>query len=132
MSNWADTAKRLVQHPNWVWFEGMLPCWVVDGKHEAGSDPDWRIRADSEHGEFNDCYPDLTDFATVGILLGIVVKTGKTFGFQQECDCAGCFWEAYAWDPSYPMGGRPHWCFYGAQNPGQALAELILELWGEP
>jgi hypothetical protein len=78
-------------------------------------------------------YPDLTDWATVGVLLGMVVEA-----------CRSAEKKADWWLPYFYMGEFDTWQAMVGQSPsgprlhravypllGQALAELLLELWGE-
>jgi hypothetical protein len=67
-------------------------------------------------------FPDLTDWATVGILLGMVeAERGERFFnlCAQARSCASVQFEARTF------------MYFSEEGYGQALAQLLLELWGE-
>ncbi len=95
---WQETAKKLAEQPWWEWQEGMISA-------------DFGL----------DLYPDLTDWATVGILLGMVVECDPA----EEIALISCAAEwSMEWSMEYGLGLQI------AEIPGQAIAELLMELRG--
>lgn len=133
MSHWTNTAKRLAEHPKWEWREGMLAVepkygdtkfrlWKRDEKYwngSVGEGPWYRVT----HEEMTKCFPDLTDWATVGVLLGMCI----------EAFAAARTWQQRA--RAIELLGRWLKSLLEAAImdrdpvvPGQALGELWLEL----
>lgn len=107
-----DLAKALAAQDWWEWKEGML--WVVDGYEIQKDDPTIpdtvKMRAVWVASDHNDKYgvrpvpsyafPDLTDWATIGILIGWI------------CDL----------QPHYELHA------HGAVDCGEAVARQLLTL----
>jgi len=119
MSEWTETAKRMVAHPRWEPDSRMAFYTTPDGEQ----------------------FPDLTDWATTGIILGTVEETVAQETGGVPWDFGVQYWETQGWiawnyergekskdEPSSKDSGiairRKRW-------PGQALGELWLELVGE-
>jgi hypothetical protein len=69
----------------------------------------------------------LTDWATVGVMLGMVVEAwGKVKTWEKIGEIVGILGK---WVESLFRAARMD---RGTVVPGQALAELLLELWGRP
>jgi hypothetical protein len=107
---WQDTAKRLAAHPEFTFLEGML---VTNGNHTFRIGP-----FSGKPPESEGYYPVFNDptWATVGVLLGMVVEAGY-FDKWEELVIRGFYLENGPLPPAPVLG--------------QALAELLLELWGE-
>lgn len=82
---WVETAKRLVEYSWWEWKEGM--GWR--GPETPLDAPLERIDlAEETHPEMVSCgFPDLTDWATIGILIGWIsdltcAQTKYACGYQ--------------------------------------------------
>jgi hypothetical protein len=122
MMGWQDTAKRLAAHPKWEWRKLDRRLGVFD------VDDEWEMLDECHR---NPAYPDLTDWPTVGCLLGMVVEAGGyaefTYLDKKVSTAAGIV------SVEQPEPGRvevrvPRHTY---PTPGQALGELLLELWGE-
>ena len=88
-----DLARALVALPGWRWEAGMLVCgagWfaaarICDADPTDGKPDLWEYRgytrgpcaagslADTSPWDYADAYPDLTDAATGGVLLGMLL-----------------------------------------------------------
>jgi len=131
MNTWQDTAKRMAARPEWKWLEGMLMATCLDGQ----------VYPQQRFGEFSHevqrqtlsykPIPVLTDWPTVGVILGMVVELAqKKRPFKSRV-------ELTQWgNPDY-HGGERAWdarCEHVQTLlvglPGQALGELWLELTG--
>jgi glyoxylase-like metal-dependent hydrolase (beta-lactamase superfamily II) len=121
---WQSTAKRLAAHPRWEWQDGMLV-------HGHPADGTLRVLDYDEQEDFTEEeYPDLTDWATVGVLLGMVVEAGAMYPRLMVDDGRyGATKEGWAADCKDFAWGNQH--FRVHETPGHALAQLLLELWGE-
>ena len=134
---WQETAKRLAAHPRFKWLGGMK-VWP------AGSSLMWvrLVIPPFEFTEGDGTIPDLTDWPTVGVLLGMVVEASKES--ESDLTVETCStntghmdwapWRVSLWEEIPWVEGETQlndWLTCGGATPGQALAELLLELWGD-
>ena len=111
MSSLLDAARRLANHPNWDWRQGMLD--QRGGRLVGGS---W------EHPtvEASGAPPNLNDGATAGILLQILDETGLlTDVVKHRGD----------WVVAIDRGDGP--IGYAGDSLGEAAAWALLAVWGE-
>jgi len=128
MNTWQDTAKRMRAHPEWKWLEGMAGVIPVTYRgdhtlmHSCLADTMKRLDGTANEDIPRDAYPDLTDWATVGVILGMVVEAERPFPNHEvmvEGDLMK-FMEAVFWAIDRTV----------SRMNGQALGELWLELTG--
>lgn len=114
--DWIETAKRLAAHPR---FRDAFEKIV-------GDLDDWIAR----YGAYNrGCVVlDLTHWPTVGVLLGMVVEAGWC---PEVCQMSWGPWRAWRIRPDVNRTRCHAVKAPDYEIPGQALAELLLELWGE-
>lgn len=89
---WQDIAKELAAQPWFMWREGMQPR----SRHEVEGFPYGRMHSvDGEEPDF--LYPDLTDWATTGVLMGVLHDSCKvaSLGWVPDGD-GNPLWEADA------------------------------------
>ncbi|HHO51604.1 MAG TPA: hypothetical protein ENK18_12200 [Deltaproteobacteria bacterium] len=102
-----ELAEQIVHHPRWSWREGMADAQgvrVVDLDLWTGSD----------------ALPDLSDFATAGVLLGVLTETGLfTDVVLQDGE-----WIVAV---DLPGEGLQGWA---ADTLGEAAAWALLAAWG--
>jgi hypothetical protein len=107
---WQETAKRLVAQPWWKDVAQEWLCAVCNVRMGHGAACD------------GTCFPDLTNWATVGILLGMCA----------EMDCG--MWDLAAQYSPKPFSAGvfdgENWTSAYGETPGQAIAELLMELKG--
>ena len=129
--DWKETAQRLAAHPRFRWLPCMKRAWTSEEEQRA-----WRSMVGypwtMEKYMKENSFPVLTDWPTVGVLLGMVVEAARQqrpFKWRVEL----CNWG----QPDY-HGNERAWIAKSDnaesthnEIPGQALAELLLELWGE-
>jgi len=100
MTDRTDTAKRMAASPKWVWREGMKCCASDHGPIHLGP-----------------CIPDLTDWATTGIILGMIMEICGAP--RLECTRTGRWFAAAGIETVFATRMYLY--------PGQALGELWLE-----
>ena len=106
-----DLAKRLVRYKRWRWMDGMLGLWP-DGTRWGRFDAE-----DDTQEEWRDYVPDLADPATQGCLWAMLADACGDFERVLES----------IHDHEYndgDVGTSGAW--------GEALAEAVMRVWGEP
>ena len=85
--------KRAIGCKHWIWQDGMKA--IVPAPHEGATGYIFRLEGGEEAGTVIGGYPDFTDAATLGCLVGLVREaTGKPWlfctyreeGFWSVCD----------------------------------------------
>lgn len=69
-----ELAKRLAAHPKFEWQDRMQRMWVFGGK--------WQNVSRCVKG--HDCIPSLTDWATIGCLLGMLVDVEMAADYPND------------------------------------------------
>jgi hypothetical protein len=68
--------RRAIDCTHWIWQDGMKA--IVPAPHEGGTGYTFRLEGGEEAGTVIGGYPDFTDAATLGCLVGLVREaTGK-------------------------------------------------------
>ena len=116
MSDWTETAKRLAAHPKW---SEMMTDTAAGYGIVWRDDDGWTYRITDHVQLCHEDFPVLTDWATVGALLGMLSEEGP-------------------WRLRY-LGAGFRWCAemdeFGARggvegrSPGEAVATALLEVW---
>ena len=130
-----DLARRLVAHPKWEWRAGMLTCngrRILCPADVGTSGDDVGTIEHLGYGDYTwwgdgldrEC-PDITDPATVGVLLAMA-------------DDAAGFPVDVRLEPPSGAGHPEHFVaesgspdFGSGATRGEALADLLLILWGD-
>ncbi len=129
-----ELAKRLAAHPKFEWREGML----VEGRgYVVRTSPDhedetptcvWVPQWPTSYEDVAGLVPGLGDFATVGVLLGMLVEAsgGEPLAFEQRKG-------GWSGTEAGPTEWRClPWVHRRSTGPGGVLAEALLAAWGEP
>lgn len=125
--DWTDTAKRLVAHPKWEWREGMLAKPDLDAQkftpfivlpQRIGRDG---LLSSAPH------FPDLKDWATVGIILGMCFELAPTMYIMTRERGDWCVSRFQSNRELRENGNNPYKGYF-SKALGQALGELWLEL----
>lgn len=122
-----ELARRLAAHPKWEWRQGMM-----------GYIPGWgpAFMAEDELGGPSD-YPLLEDPCTQGWLMRMIADaTPNELDLTREPPAGGSgphLWECTVYDDQ-PVNGdcraRDVSC-HSARDFGEALARVLLDVWGE-
>uniref|UniRef100_A0A6M3L033 Uncharacterized protein n=1 Tax=viral metagenome TaxID=1070528 RepID=A0A6M3L033_9ZZZZ len=119
---WQDTSKLLVAHPRFAWRDGMAVAvgnpfrpFVRLGSASAAA----CNKGGVDVGE----YPGLTDWATIGVLLGMLYMTSPWVSVQTDDPHLWCV--SWCSDTEYPV-----WHSQESAWLGEAVALALLEVWG--
>ena len=122
MADWKETARRLVACEQWEWKVGMLALEPLTGSRAVPARVCEDCFSDDPQTQYDwideTLFPDLTDDATAGVLLGVISEITHGAGVRQS----GPYWVC-AWG----FGGESDEC----DHAGHAIALAILEAWGE-
>ena len=121
MTDWTDTARRFAAHPRFPKWESLcgLPVLCDGLEIVIGVDRGSLATIRDTLAKDREVIPVLTSWLWVGVLLGMVAPlAGKDFGVQ--------WWTTQKWIAWNGDNSKRRY-----EYPGQALAELLLELWGE-
>jgi hypothetical protein len=128
---WQDTAKRLVEQDWWEWGDPKLSGLLLAHERAGGVWVDtqrWPWRPEWwPHVVKGGYFPDLTDWATVGILMGMVAEIAATE--EESMIISFAPYESDLWLAQLFRSGINK--EQGAAIAGEAVALLLLELKGE-
>lgn len=144
-----DLARRLAAHPRFEWRVGMLAVWNHD---ETDNDRPMVWRCSLKHSQWHqspyvscgplgaghlvdnpDSYPVLTDSATAGVLLGMLLTAIEERGgrgiMRMDSGKPWIIVNAAQEDPVDPWG--PVIASAKADTLGEAVARALLAVWGD-
>ena len=129
-----ELATRLVAHPRWGWRPGMVytrSMWggqraVIWGIGKRGPLMSCYLTGGDDIAPMGDdeCWPELTDGATVGVLLEMLTAV-STEGFQ-------LIYTPWCNDDARWRCGADGSGEHGALTAGEVVALALLEAWGSP